>query len=51
MVEGLEDGRVGNPKSGISQQEIRALAAIFEKNLWRNPWKLQVRPYFPADTN
>src|SRR3954466_13601864 len=50
MVGGLEDFRVGNPRSGIPRGEIRALAEIFERNPWRKPWKKQVQPHIPTDT-
>jgi hypothetical protein len=51
MVGGLEDSRFGNPRSGIPQGEIRALAGIFEGNPWRKPWKKQVQPHIPTDTS
>src|SRR4051795_12905900 len=50
MVGGLEDFRVGNPRSGIPQGEIRALAEIFERNPWREPWKKQVQPHISTET-
>src|SRR3954449_6004191 len=51
MGGGLEDFRVGDPRSGIPRGEIRALAEIFERNTWRKPWKKQVQPHIPTDTS